>query len=414
MTNAYLQVPQPVNEPVLAYRPGSRERTAIKAKLAELSSREIEIPLMIGGQPVKTGKLAEIRAPHDHSIKLGVYHQAGANEVNMALYCHLLWPVRPWEQRASVFLKAAELLSGPWRATLNAATMLGQSKTVHQAEIDSACEVIDFWRYNVYYMTRLMADQPISSPGVWNRVEYRPLEGFIFAVTPFNFTAIAANLPTAPARVGNVVVWKPASSAIYAAYHIYQLLVAAGLPAGVINFVAAVIDQGAYETITAYIDYAREDNECEIISGGNYDDSRGYFIEPTTLVTTNPRSKLMEEEIFGPVLTIFVYDDDKLDETLELCNTTSPFALTGAIFGRDRQMVTKMTDYLRDAAGNFYINDKPTGAVVGQQPFGGGRASGTNDKAGSMMNLLRWMTVRTIKENLAPPKEWKYPFMAAE
>ncbi len=543
MSNAQFQVPKPYNEPVLAYRPGSLERAEVKAKLAELQSQEIEVPLIIGGQEVRTGNVADMYAPHDHSLKLGVYHKAGEKEVKMAIGAALdawqSWSRLPWEQRVSVFLKAAELLAGPWRATLNAATMLGQSKTIFQAEIDAACEVIDFWRFNAYYMTRLMADQPISSEGIWNRVEYRPLEGFVFAVTPFNFTSIAANLPTAPAMVGNVVLWKPASSAVYAAHYVYQLLKAAGLPDGVVNFIpgsgaqvgnpvmagpdmagihftgstavfqsmwktvgetiqdkkyyprivgetggkdfifahnsadvdelvtatirgafeyqgqkcsaasrmyvpasiwpqfkekytaqvsqipvgvpddfrnflAAIIDKGAFDTITDYIDYAIESNEHEVITGGHYDDSKGYFIEPTTVVTTNPHSKLMEEEIFGPVMTIFVYDDDKLEETLAACNSTSPYALTGAIFGKDRNVISYMTDYLRDAAGNFYINDKPTGAVVGQQPFGGGRASGTNDKAGSAINLLRWMTVRSIKETLVPATDWRYPFMDAE
>lgn len=540
MSNAAFKVPVPFNEPVRGYQPGSAGRKSLKAKLAQMAAEEIEIPLVIGGKEIRTGNIAGITAPHDHALKLGRYHKAGEKEVRMAIEAALAarhaWAEMPWEHRASIFIKAADLLAGPWRDTLNAATMLGQSKTVFQAEIDSACEIIDFWRFNVHYMAQLMADQPISSPGVWNRMEYRPLEGFVFAVTPFNFTSIAANLPTAPAMVGNVVVWKPASSAVYSAYYLVRLLQEAGLPDGVINFVpgpgsqvgnpvlaspdlagihftgstavfqemwktigetiakkkyyprivgetggkdfifahpssgldelvtavirggfeyqgqkcsaasrvyipeslwpgfsekyvaevsqikmgspedftnfmTAVIDRGAYDTISEYIDYARTSGEAEILTGGGCDDSHGYFIEPTTIVTTNPRFRTMEEEIFGPVVTIYVYPDDRLDETLALCNATSPYALTGAIFARDRQAIVSMSDALRNAAGNFYINDKPTGAVVGQQPFGGGRASGTNDKAGSAMNLMRWMTARAIKETMVPPTDWRYPFM---
>ncbi|MHB9013936.1 MAG: L-glutamate gamma-semialdehyde dehydrogenase, partial [Ignavibacteriaceae bacterium] len=505
-----------------------------------LQSKQIEIPLIIGGKEIKTGKTAEIRTPHDHSKLLGVYHKAGTKEVNMAIEAALearkSWADMPWEHRASVFQKAAELLSTTWRSTLNAATMLGQSKTIYQAEIDSSCELIDFWRFNTYYMTQLMSDQPYSPKGMWNREEYRPLEGFVFAVTPFNFTSIAGNLPTAPVIVGNVSLWKPASSAVYVAYFLMKLWEEAGLPAGVINFVpgsggevgdpvlaspnlagihftgstavfqgmwktigenihkakyyprivgetggkdfifahntadvdalvvaairgafeyqgqkcsaasrmyipksrwqefkekyvaevnkikmgnpedftnfmSAVIDKGAFTTIKSYIDFAKESKEAEIITGGKCDDSKGFFIEPTTIVTTNPRFKTMEEEIFGPVFTIFVYDDDKFDETLELCDKTSPYALTGAIWSQDRNVLVKMSNKLRNAAGNFYINDKPTAAVVGQQPFGGGRSSGTNDKAGSAMNIMRWMTARSIKETFVPPKDWRYPFM---
>ncbi len=540
MSNAYFKVPDPVNEPVRAYQAGSEEKKSLKAKLAQMAAEEIEIPLIIGGQEIKTGNLVEMTAPHDHQLKLGRYHKAGAKEVKLAIETALearkSWADMPWEHRASIFIKAASLLAGPWRDTLNAATMLGQSKTVIQAEIDSACEIIDFWRFNVYYMTQLMGNQPISSPGVWNRIEYRPLEGFVFAVTPFNFTSIAANLPTAPAIVGNVVLWKPASSAVYSAYYVMRLLQEAGLPAGVINFVpgsgsqvgnpalaspdlagihftgstavfqgmwktvgetitekkyyprivgetggkdfifahasskldelvtavirggfeyqgqkcsaasrvyipkslwpafkekyvaevgkikmgspedftnfmTAVIDRGAFDTIKEYIDYAHASPEAEILTGGGCDDSKGYFIEPTTIVTTNPKFKTMEEEIFGPVVTIFVYADEQFDETVSLCDTTSPYALTGAIFAQDRHAIVQMSNALRNAAGNFYINDKPTGAVVGQQPFGGGRASGTNDKAGSAMNMLRWMTVRAIKETMLPPADWQYPFM---
>ncbi len=543
MSNAIFKVPLPLNEPILNCAPGSPEKEELKKKLAEMRSQQVDIPLIIGGEEIRTGKTVEMRAPHDHSILLGTYHKAGEKEVKMAIEAALearkTWSEMPWEQRVAIFLKAADLLAGPWRATLNAATMLGQSKTAYQAEIDAACELIDFWRFNSYYMTQIMADQPFSPKGMWNRLEYRPLEGFVFAVTPFNFTSIAGNLPTAPALVGNVALWKPASSSVYSAYYLMKLWEEAGLPKGVINLVAgsggqvgdpvmasehlagihftgstgvfqsmwksignnlhtmkyyprivgetggkdfifvhntadvngvvvaalrgsfeyqgqkcsaasrmyfpksrwdefktkyvaevnkikmgdiedftnfmgAVIDKSAFKSITEYIKYAREAKDAEIITGGNFDDSKGWFIEPTTIVTSNPKFKTMEEEIFGPVMTIFVYDDDKFDETLDLCDTTSPYALTGAIWSQDRAILVKMSDKLKNAAGNFYINDKPTAAVVGQQPFGGGRASGTNDKAGSAMNLLRWMTVRTIKETFVPPMDWKYPFMQAE
>jgi 1-pyrroline-5-carboxylate dehydrogenase len=540
MSNAYFKVPVPINEPVKTYIPGSPERDQLKKKLTELKSQHIEVPLIIGGEEVKTGNTEEMVIPHNKKHVLGVYHKAGKKEVEMAIEAALearkTWSEMPWEQRVAIFLKMADLLAGPWRARINAATMLGQSKVAHQAEIDSACELIDFWRFNSYYMTQLMSDQPYSPAGMWNRVEYRPLEGFIFAVTPFNFTSIAGNLPTAPALVGNVALWKPASSSVYSNYHMMKLFEAAGLPKGVINFIpgsggqvgnpvmaspylagihftgstsvfqgmwktvaenlktmkyyprivgetggkdfifahnsadvdalvtasirgafeyqgqkcsaasrmyipksiwgefkekyvaevskikmgdvedftnfmSAVIDEGAFKSITEYIDFAKNAEDAEIITGGNYDDTNGYFIEPTTVVTSNPRFKTMEEEIFGPVLTIYVYEDDKFDETLDLCDTTSPYALTGAIWAQDRYVLIKMSDKLKNAAGNFYINDKPTAAVVGQQPFGGGRASGTNDKAGSAMNILRWMTARTMKETFDPPKDWKYPFM---
>jgi 1-pyrroline-5-carboxylate dehydrogenase len=543
MSNAYFKVPEPVNEPIKTYLPDSLEREQLKVNLELLQSKEIEVPLIIGGKEVKTGDLGEMRVPHNHSKLLGTYHKASKEHVQMAIDAALEarkeWAEMPWEHRAAIFLKAADLLAGPWRATINAATMLGQSKVAHQAEIDSACELIDFWRFNSHYMAQLMGDQPYSPAGMWNRVEYRPLEGFIFAVTPFNFTSIAGNLPTAPALVGNVTLWKPASSAVYSAYYLMLLLKEAGVPDGVINFIpgsggnvgnpvldspdlagihftgstatfqrmwktvganitkmkyyprivgetggkdfifahntadvdalvvaamrgafeyqgqkcsaasrmyipksrfdefkekyiaevekigmgdvedfrnfmSAVIDKGAFESIREYIDYAKESSDAEIITGGNYDDSKGYFIEPTTIVTTDPKFKTMQEEIFGPVLTIYPYDDDKFDETLELCDTTSPYALTGAIWAQDRKALVKMEAKLRNAAGNFYINDKPTAAVVGQQPFGGGRASGTNDKAGSAMNLLRWMSVRTLKETFDPPKNWAYPFMVEE
>jgi 1-pyrroline-5-carboxylate dehydrogenase len=511
--------------------------------LAELQSAQIEVPLIIGGKEVKTGNLGEMRIPHNHDLKLGVYHKAGKKEVDKAIKAALsaqqTWSEMPWEHRASIFLKAADLLSGPWRSTLNAATMLGQSKAVHQAEIDAACELTDFWRFNPHYMQEIMTEQPYSPPGFWNRCEYRPLEGFVFAVTPFNFTSIAGNLPTAPALVGNVIVWKPASSAVYSAYYVMRLLEEAGIPPGVINFIsgsggevgnpalaspdlagihftgstevfqnmwetvakgisrmkcyprivgetggkdfifvhhsakleplvvaairgafeyqgqkcsaasrmyipaslwprfrdryvaevaqikvgppedfrnfmAAVIDKAAFEKIKSYIDEARKSNEAEIITGGNCDESRGYFIEPTTILTTNPQFTTMKEEIFGPVLTIYVYEDNKLDEMIRLCDQTSPYGLTGAIWAQDREQLVKMSHSFRNAAGNFYINDKPTAAVVGQQPFGGGRISGTNDKAGSKWNLHRWMSVRAIKETMVPPEEWTYPFMEEE
>ena len=543
MSNAYFRVPEPINEPIKSYAPGSPERAELSAKITELKSQQIEVPLIIGGEEIKTGDTAEMVIPHDRSHILGTYHKAGAEHVEMAVEAALNaqkeWALMPWEHRVSVFLKMAELLAGPWRATINAATMLGQSKTAFQAEIDSACELIDFWRFNAFYMAQLMADQPISSPGIWNRLEYRPLEGFVFAVSPFNFTSIAGNLPTAPVLVGGVSLWKPASSAVYSAYHLMKLYEDAGLPKGVVNFIpgsggqvgtpvmtnpnlagihftgstavfqgmwktiadnlknnkyyprivgetggkdfifahnsvdvdalvvgairgafeyqgqkcsaasrmyvpqsrwdefkekytaevakikmgdvedytnfmGAVIDRGAFDTITDYIKYAQDSDEAEIITGGGFDDSKGFFIEPTTIVTTNPKFKTMAEEIFGPVLTIYVYDDDKFEEALELCDTTSAYALTGAIWAQDRQALVHMADKLRNAAGNFYFNDKPTGAVVGQQPFGGARASGTNDKAGSAMNLLRWMSVRTMKETFNPPKDWTYPFMKAE
>jgi 1-pyrroline-5-carboxylate dehydrogenase len=542
MTNAYFEVPEPYNEPVLNYAPGAPERDALQARVVEMQAGEVEIPLIIGGQEIRTGNTIDVRPPHNHGHRLGVCHQAGEKEVKMAIEAALdarhAWATMPWEHRAAIFLKAADLLSCTWRDTVNAATMLGQSKTAHQAEIDSACELIDFWRFNVSFMTDLMGDQPFSSPGVWNRLEYRALEGFIFAVTPFNFTAIGGNLPTSPAMVGNVVIWKPSSTAILSNYYVYRVLQAAGLPDGVINFLpgpsavmadqilnhshfagihftgstrvfnsiwkqvganmsnykfyprlvgetggkdfifahpsaaplldelvvgtlrgafeyqgqkcsaasrmyvpsslwptfreklvaeveqikmgdtadfsnfmGAVIDQKAFNSIKGYIDHARDSDEAEIITGGGCDDSVGYFIEPTVILTTNPKFKTMQEEIFGPVLTIYVYADEDLEEALTLCDETSPYALTGAIWARDRQAIVMMSNRLRNAAGNFYINDKPTGAVVGQQPFGGARGSGTNDKAGSPINLLRWMSLRAIKETMVPPSDWRYPFM---
>jgi 1-pyrroline-5-carboxylate dehydrogenase len=540
MSNAVFRVPQPYNEPVRSYAPGSAERADLLNAIADLGSTEQEIPLVIGGEEVRTGNTEEIRAPHNHDLRLGLYHRAGPREVRAAIASALearaAWLAMPWEHRVSVFLRMADLLTGPWRARVNAATILGQSKTVHQAEIDAVAELADFWRFNVKFMTDLMSEQPYSPHGMWNRVEYRALEGFVLAVTPFNFTSIAGNLCTAPAIVGNTVIWKPASSAVYSAWLLIQLFREAGLPDGVINFIpgsgseigpvalgdenlagvhftgstavfrqmwkniaenltslrsyprivgetggkdfvfvhpsaaidpliaavvrgafeyqgqkcsaasrmyaprslwpevkeklveairsipmgdpadfrnfmAAVIDRHAYEKIRGYMEFVAASDDASIVAGGRCDDSTGYFVAPTLVETTNPRFRTMEEEIFGPVLTVYVYEDRALDETLGLCDTTSEYALTGAIWAQDRTAIALMTDRLRDAAGNFYINDKPTAAVVGQQPFGGARSSGTNDKAGSAMNMLRWMSARTIKETLNPPADWRYPHM---
>ena len=538
--NGCFRVPEPVNEPVKSYAPGSPEKKSLKAKLAELQKGEIEIPLIIGGEEVRTGRLGTCLIPHCHGHVLARYHKAGKAEVQKAIdaafAARASWSRVPWYDRAAILLRAAELLAGPWRDTLNAATMLGQSKTAFQAEIDAACEVIDFWRFNPYFAQRIYEDQPVNAPGVWNRVEFRPLDGFVFAVTPFNFTSIGANLPTSPALMGNTVLWKPASTGVYPAWFNMKLLMAAGLPPGVINlvvgsggevgdpvlaspefaglhftgstavfqamwkiigasmpsyrsyprivgetggkdfvfahvsaevpalvtalvrgafeyqgqkcsaasrayipkalwpevkkqlvamvaeikmgdvedfrnFMGAVIDKVAFESIKEYVEYAKASSEAEVIAGGKCDDSTGYYIQPTVVVTTNPHFRLMREEIFGPVLTIYVYDERKLDEALQLCDTGSPYALTGCVFADDRAAVLKIADALRDAAGNFYINDKPTGAVVGQQPFGGARASGTNDKAGSMWNLIRWASPRAIKETFVPPRHFAYPFM---
>ncbi len=538
--NGVFRVPQPSNEPVRSYGPGSPEKAAITAKLAETRGTEIEIPLVIGGQEVLTGKVGTCVMPHAHGHVLAKYHKAGAAEVENAIAAareaHAAWSRMPWYDRAAIFLRAAELLAGPFRDEANATTMLGQSKTVFQAEIDSACELIDFWRFNPYFMQKVYEDQPNSSPGVWNRVEYRSLEGFVFAVTPFNFTSIGGNLPTSPAMMGNTVLWKSASTAVYAAHAIMKILTAAGLPPGVINlvmgsggevgnpvlaspelagihftgstavfqqmwktvganiasyrsyprivgetggkdfvfalpsaevdalvtalvrgafeyqgqkcsaasrafipkslwpkvkkamlaqiaeirmgdvedftnFMGAVIDAAAFASIREYIEYAKKSPDAEIVAGGGCNDKVGYFIEPTVVLTTDPKFKLMREEIFGPVLTVFVYPDRQLDAALEACDTGSPYGLTGSVFGSDRQAILKVADRLRGAAGNFYINDKPTGAVVGQQPFGGARASGTNDKAGSMWNLIRWASPRAIKETFVPPTHFAYPFM---
>jgi len=540
MANAVISVPEPVNEPVHEYAPGSAEKKSLKKKIDELLGQQIEIPLIIGGEEVRTGDLGQCVCPHDHGHVLGTYHKAGAKEVAQAVEASkkawVEWSEMDWEARAAIFLKAAELLAGPYRDTVNAASMLDQAKTVHQAEIDAACELIDFWRFNPAFMRQLYEVQSESSRGIWNYVEYRPLEGFVFAVTPFNFASISGNLPTAPAMAGNVALWKPASSVVYVCYHLMKLLQEAGLPAGVINFLpgsgskvgnpalasadfaglhftgstdtfqsmwgtiagnlshyktyprivgetggkdfvfvhpsadaaavstalvrgafefqgqkcsaasrayipnslwadvrdgideqmgrvkmgspldfrnflSAVIDEAAFDSISAFIEHAEQSADCTILHGGGRDKSKGYFIEPTVVVTTDPRNKLMEEEIFGPVLTIYVYDDADLAATADLVDSTSPYGLTGAIFARDRQAIVELSKRLRHAAGNFYINDKPTGAVVGQQPFGGARASGTNDKAGSVFNLLRWMSVRSIKETFAPPTDFAYPFM---
>ncbi len=542
MANAKFSIPVPPNEPVKSYASGTPERDALKKQLSSMVRQTIEIPLIIDGKEIKTGDIADSVCPHDHKTVLAKYHKAGEKEIQMAIEssmkAHKVWSRMEWHDRIAVFLKAADLLSSTeWRYILNAATMLGQSKNVFQAEIDSAAELADFFRFNAYYAMKIYKDQPLHSPpGMWNRMEYRPLEGFIFAVAPFNFTSICGNLPTSPALMGNVALLKPASSSVYSAYWIMKLLEAAGLPEGVINFIPgsgskvgkiimdspdfggihftgstptfqsmwktaannlskyksyprlvgetggkdfifahastdlkalgtalirgafeyqgqkcsaasrayipksiwnslkefmvdelktvrmgdvqdfsnfmnAVIDKNAFDSITGYIEYVKNSNEAEIIFGGNYDDSVGYFIEPTVVLTTNPKFKTMEEEIFGPVLTIFVYDDNKYEETLHLCDETSPYSLTGSIFAQDRKAIELADKILTNAAGNFYINDKPTGAVVGQQPFGGARASGTNDKAGSYLNLLRWVSARTIKENFIPPKNYRYPFM---
>ena len=545
MSNGIFSVPFPDNDPIRSYEPGSRDKAILKKRMQELKSQVLDIPIIIGGKEIRTGNTDTCVMPHKHSHILGNYHKAGKEEVNLAIEAALAardaWAEMPWNERAAIFLKAADLLTTDyWRSTLNAATMLSQSKTAYQAEIDSACELVDFFRFNAYYAQQIYEEQPIHSPeGQWNRMEYRPLEGFIFAIAPFNFTSIAGNLPTSPALMGNVVLMKPASSAVYSGYWLMKLFMEAGVPDGVINFVPgsgsqvgnpvlaspdlagihftgstpvfqgmwktvgdniakykgyprivgetggkdfvfvhksadvdvvataivrgafeyqgqkcsaasrgyipksmweelkgkvisrletvkmgdpedftnfmnAVIDKGAFETISDYIDYIKKADDAEIIFGGKCDDSVGYFIEPTFVVTTNPNFKTMEEEIFGPVFTLYVYEDDKYEETLRICDQTSPYALTGAIFGKDRSAVQLANKLLVNAAGNFYINDKPTGAVVGQQPFGGARASGTNDKAGSYLNLIRWVSPRTIKENFIPPTDYKYPFMEAE
>jgi 1-pyrroline-5-carboxylate dehydrogenase len=541
MFNGIFHIREPKNEPILSYEPGSPERAALKAELDRMLKNPVEVPCMINGREIATGDLVEMRPPHDLSQSLGHYHRAGQKEAEMAIaaanQAKVTWSEMDWSSRATVLLKAAELLAGKYRYTLNAATMLNMSKTCHQAEIDSACELIDFWRFNPYFMTQVYDDQPISTREVLNYMEHRPLEGFVFAVTPFNFVSIAGNLPTAPALMGNAVLWKPASSAVLPAYYIMKILKEAGMPDGVINmlpgpgpvigppvlnhvdlggvhftgstyvfstiwltigsdirkyqsyprivgetggkdfifahesadiealvanlvrgayeyqgqkcsaasrayipdtlwprvkarlldeiatikvgdvcdfrnFMGAVIDRAAFKTITEYIDFAKRDPNMEILCGGTYDDTKGYFIPPTVVESKDPRSKLMSEEIFGPVLTMHVYPAGEFEPAMELCNTTSPYALTGSIFAQDRFAIVRATKALRNAAGNFYINDKPTGAVVAQQPFGGSRASGTNDKAGTWLNLERWVSPRSIKETYLPPTNYRYPFMA--
>jgi 1-pyrroline-5-carboxylate dehydrogenase len=544
MSNGFFNVPYPKNEPVLTYAPGTKERQLLKKALEEARSKQLDIPMYIGGEEVRTGKKVKLSPPHDHQHTLGYFHEGDRGHVEQAITAALnakeLWANLSWEHRASIFLKAADLLAGPYRYIINAATMLGQSKSAYQAEIDSACELIDFLRYNVYYMTEIYRDQPESSAGIWNRIEYRPLEGFTFALTPFNFTAIAGNLPTSMAMMGNTVVWKPANTQVYAANVIMQVLKEAGLPEGVINliyvsgptagevifnhrdfagihftgstgvfqgmwktigeniskyksyprivgetggkdfimvhksahpkevstaiargafeyqgqkcsaasrcyipsnlwddvkkylvddlksfkmggtedfgnFINAVIDEKAFNSITGYIEKARSNPMNEIIAGGKYDKSKGYFIEPTVIVTMDPSSITMCEEIFGPVLTIYMCITLKIsNKRLELVDSTSPYALTGSIISRDRFAIELATKKLTNAAGNFYINDKPTGAVVGQQPFGGARGSGTNDKAGAKVNLLRWVSMRTIKETFVPPMDYRYPFLDKE
>jgi 1-pyrroline-5-carboxylate dehydrogenase len=535
------RVPQPVNDPNRSYAPGTPERAELKARLKSMAAEKIEIPLIIGGREIRTGRTQQTVMPHDHRHVLAEYHLASAEHVQQAIAASLEarreWASWPWEERAAVMLRAAELLATTWRSTLNAATMLGQSKTAFQAEIDAASEMVDFWRFNAYFAQELYTEQPVSSPGMWNMMEYRALEGFVYAITPFNFTAIGGNLTTAPALMGNTVVWKPASSAMLSGYYTMRLLEAAGMPPGVINFVpgeavqitnllldspdlagvhftgstsvfnsmwkkvgenigryrsyprlvgetggkdfivahpsadpqevavaiarggfeyqgqkcsaasriyvpqslwndvrdrtvammkeikmgdvrdfrnfmGAVIDKKAFSKISEYLEDATKN--AKVLQGGVAKGDTGYFIEPTLIETSDPGYRLLCEEIFGPVVTAYVYPDAKWEETLETVDRTSPYALTGAVFSRDRAAVRQAVSALRNAAGNFYINDKPTGAVVGQQPFGGARGSGTNDKAGSKLNLVRWVSARTIKETFSPPQDYRYPFMAEE
>jgi 1-pyrroline-5-carboxylate dehydrogenase len=539
--NGTRRVPPPVNEPVRAYAPGSPEREDLKARLAAMAGERLDIPLVIGGREIRTGDTGKAVMPHDHGHVLADWHKAGKEQVEQAVAAaaeaRREWASWRWEDRMAVFLRAAELLATTWRSTLNAATMLGQSKTAFQAEIDSAAELVDFWRFNPHYAQELYLEQPLSTGAMWNQLDYRPLEGFVYAVTPFNFTSIAGNLPTSPAMMGNTVVWKPASSAIPSAWQILKVLEAAGLPPGVVNFVpgnaravsevvlghrdlagvhftgstevfnsmwstigagmgryrsyprivgetggkdfilahasadrqalavavvrgafeyqgqkcsaasrlyvprsiwsdvrdrvvsmagqirmgdvadfrnfmGAVIDRKAFDSITSYVDEARR--TAKILTGGGARGERGFFIEPTVVETDDPRHRLMCEEIFGPVLTVYVYDDARWRETLDLVDGTSPYALTGAVFATDRAAVREAAAALRNCAGNFYVNDKPTGAVVGQQPFGGARGSGTNDKAGSKLNLVRWVSARAVKETFNPPLDFRYPFMAEE
>ncbi|MCF8272239.1 MAG: L-glutamate gamma-semialdehyde dehydrogenase [Flavobacteriaceae bacterium] len=540
MGNGFFNVPVAVNEPVKGYAPGSPEREAVLTTYKKMYKEQVDIPFYIGGKEYKTGNTADIFPPHDNKHCVGKYHIAEKEHIELAIEkaaeSRVKWAATNWEDRAAIFLKAAELLAGPFRYRMNAATMIAQSKNVFQAEIDSACELIDFLRFNVQFMTEIYSNQPISSPGIWNRTEYRPLEGFVYAITPFNFTAIAGNLPAAPAMMGNVVIWKPAATQIYSAYVIMELFKAAGLPDGVINlvtgnsgmitdtllaskdfsgvhftgstsvfnsfwetigkninhyktyprivgetggkdfiwahptanaqevataisrgafeyqgqkcsaasraylpkslwgdiktavikdiksfkmgspedpsnFINAVIDKKAFTKLSGYLEQAKKDKDADIIVGGGYDDSKGYFIEPTIIVTTNPHYTTMCTELFGPIITIFIYEDNEWEAILDVLDNTSEYALTGAIFSGDRYAIQTATKKLENAAGNFYINDKPTGAVVGQQPFGGARASGTNDKAGSVWNLLRWVSNRTIKETFVPPTDYRYPFL---
>jgi 1-pyrroline-5-carboxylate dehydrogenase len=542
-THAIFRPPPPVNEPVKAYAPDSPERKELKHRLEEMQTERLDVPCVIGGQDVRTGDTVPAVMPHRKEHVLADVHQAGAPEVERAIKASAEawqdWSRMPWEERAAVFLRAAELLAGPWRATLNAATMLNQSKTAHQAEIDAACELIDFWRFNVDFMTRIYAEQPVSSPGVWNRMEYRPLEGFVFAVSPFNFTSIGGNLSSSPALMGNTVIWKPASTAALSAYYIMRLLQEAGLPDGVINlvygrgstigdpvlaspdlagihftgstsvfqsmwktvganieryrnyprivgetggkdfivahssadldavltaivrgsfeyqgqkcsaasrvyapsnlwpelrerlaqeigdlkvgdpadfgnFMGAVIDAGSFQTQQEAIAEAQADAESSVLVGGGTNDAEGYFVEPTVIETRDPNFRLLRDELFGPVVTAYVYPEGDYEQTLDLVDRTAPYGLTGAVFARDRAAIEVAGERLQYAAGNFYVNDKPTGAVVGQQPFGGARASGTNDKAGSMWNLIRWVSPRTIKETFVPSKDYRYPFMAPD
>jgi 1-pyrroline-5-carboxylate dehydrogenase len=541
--NARVNVPTPRNEPVLSFAPGTPERASLKAKLDEMASTEVEIPLLIGGKEVRTGNLTTQVMPHRHGHVLAQVHKAGPEETRMAVQAaaeaQKEWSEWPWEDRAAVFLRAAELLAGPWRDVLNASTMLGQSKTVHQAEIDAACELIDFFRFNAAYAQGIYEAQPKSSPGMWNFMEYRPLEGYVYAISPFNFTSIGGNLAGSPALMGGTVLWKPAHTSILSSYYIARLFEAAGMPPGVVNFIpgkasevssvalfhrslagihftgstgvfqylwrtvgeniasyaayprivgetggkdfilahpsadpdavltaivrggyeyqgqkcsavsrvyipesmwetmgqrlideiegitqgdpadftnfmSAVIEKAAFDDITGYIKDAQASDDAEILAGGQFDDSEGYFIRPTLIRAWNPKYVSMCEEIFGPVVTLYVYKDSEWEETLELVDGTSPYALTGAVFSTERKPILQAHRALRFAAGNFYVNDKPTGAVVGQQPFGGARASGTNDKAGSYLNLLRWVNARTIKETFVPPTDYRYPFMGQE
>lgn len=540
MRNCLAKVPEPVNEPIYEYRVGSKERRELKIALENIVSKKVEIPLIIGGKEIKTESKMEIRCPHQHNILLGQYYQAGKEEVKLAIDSVMeakkTWSKVDFQERAAIFLRAAELLSTKYRFVMNAVTMLSISKNAFQAEIDCVCELIDFLRFNTSFAQKIYEDQPISPKGFWNRMQYRPLEGFVFAVPPFNFVSISGNLPTAPAIMGNVSIWKPASSAIYPSYMFMKILQEAGLPDGVINFVPgkgstmgdlifssksfsglhftgsydtfnymwkfiannmsnyityprivgetggkdfifahssantrslivaiirgsfeyqgqkcsavsrvylpksmfndikdellnelnnikmgspedftnfmnAVIDRESYEKIKSYIDYVKNKKEAKILFGGKCDDSVGYFIEPTVVITEDPHFKTIEEEIFGPVVTFYLYDDEKYEETLHLCDRTSIYGLTGAIFAQDRNAINTATEILESSAGNFYINDKPTGAVVGQQPFGGARASGTNDKAGSLLNLIRWTSARSVKETFNPPEYIQYPFM---